>query len=48
MNTRGMTPKPTGPAIGPEPLENGALKGTAGVYGSTAGWLGRVVVEQEF
>src|SRR5262245_65600091 len=24
-NTRGMTPKPTGPAIGPEPLENGAL-----------------------
>src|SRR5262249_41173519 len=25
LNTRGVTPKPTGPAIGPEPLENGAL-----------------------
>src|SRR5262245_23952129 len=24
-NTRGMTPKPTGPAIGPEPLEGGNL-----------------------
>jgi PQQ-dependent dehydrogenase (methanol/ethanol family) len=25
LNTRGMTPKPAGPAIGPEPLEGGAL-----------------------